>query len=253
LDEGFATIAAVCYKRAIMCDEDYGDAWYDLGIASTSLNMYDEAKMCYRRAVDINQADTDALNNLGLLFYREENHQLALSLFEAAVAQKPTAPDLFANKCLCLASLERREEAYHEYVRGLSMVSAPSTTILNNFVILLYGMGRYEEMLKNAYKLLQLKPTSYRAWSHIGTALKSQGNLEAAMHAYRASVRLEPHYFEGWSYLASIFSRRGHFAETIAITTATQSLYQLPTQMLPGLFYHLTAFANDVVDNRKYE
>lgn len=148
-------LACLCYKKAIQIDADYGDAWYDLGIACTTLRLLNEAKICYRRAIEINHKDTDALNNLGLLFYREEDNQWALRLFEAAVAHKKGSPDLVANKCLCLASLGLKDEAYREYLRGIRENMVPSTTILNNFVILLHGMGKYGEMRHFATRLLR--------------------------------------------------------------------------------------------------
>lgn len=253
LDDNAPQLAALCYKRAILCDYDYGDAWYDLGIACTTLRLEQEAKMCYRRAVDINFADTDALNNLGLLFYREQQNDVALAMFEAAVCQKPGYPDLLANKCLCLASMNRKEEAYVEYIKGLADALVPTNTMLNNFVILLFGMGRFEEMKHAALKLIRMKPSSYRAWSHLGTALRSLEDFEQATIAFKSSVKLEPHYLEGWTYLAAVCGRRGLHAEATAISATVQSFFHEPHQVAQGLFYCLTSFANHVVDNRQYD
>ena len=129
------TEAVEAYGAALAADPDHVAAHVQLGVAYENLDRDDEALASYRQAYEIDDENISAVYFLGLLSARLEDYEEALVLFGeaealfdggkvplvAADADVPELPDVYLNRGVVLALLNRLDEALADINRALEL------------------------------------------------------------------------------------------------------------------------------------
>jgi tetratricopeptide (TPR) repeat protein len=87
------TEAALAYQLALVRDPSFAEAWLNLGLLREQTGELHAARDCYRSAVDARPDYSDALFNLALLMTRDEQHEIALPLWERFLGLKPSGKE----------------------------------------------------------------------------------------------------------------------------------------------------------------
>ena len=77
------------YKKALLYNSKYPDAWYNLGVAFSEVNDTDEAIISYQVAIQLNPKCAEACNNLGVIYKDIGNLERAITFYQAALAANP--------------------------------------------------------------------------------------------------------------------------------------------------------------------
>ncbi len=92
-----------------------------MGRAFESLGQLDKAEQNYRLAVQLTPSYEYALDNLGGFLIGQKNYREALGLFQALIGLKPGTPRFYVGAGVCMAGLNRAEEALRHYDRALAL------------------------------------------------------------------------------------------------------------------------------------
>ena len=144
------TAAVEAYTAAIAADPDHVAAHVQLGVAYENLDRTDEALASYRQAYEIDDENISAVYFLGLLSARLREYEEALVLFGeaealfdrgmvplvAAEADLPELPDVYLNRGVVLALLDRLDEALADIDRALELDPAHELAAINRDQIL---------------------------------------------------------------------------------------------------------------------
>lgn len=102
-----AAIAA--YQRA---PHDSAVIWNKLGIAYQHMYALDLAKLQYEKALTLDPRYAEAINNLGTIFYGQQNYRKAEKYYRKAIKLKPNSASFYSN-------LGTAYFADRDYKRGL--------------------------------------------------------------------------------------------------------------------------------------
>ncbi|HEV2465310.1 MAG TPA: tetratricopeptide repeat protein [Acidobacteriaceae bacterium] len=87
-----AAIAA--YQRA---PHDSAIVWNKLGIAYQHMYALDLAKLQYEKALTLDPHYAEAINNLGTIFYGQQNYRKAEKYYRSAIKLKPNSASFYSN------------------------------------------------------------------------------------------------------------------------------------------------------------
>ena len=99
------------YRRALHLDPMCDEAMANLGRIYFRAGDLDLAETWWMRAVQTNRRAVDAYYNLGYLLLVKEDYRAAITQFEMASGIEPDFADAYFNLAEALAKLGRREEA----------------------------------------------------------------------------------------------------------------------------------------------
>jgi tetratricopeptide (TPR) repeat protein len=105
--QGRATEAALAYQQALTRDTSFAEAWLNLGLLKERTCEFRAACDCYRSAIDARPDYSDALFNLALLLTRDEQHDIALPVWERFLDLTPSGRE--AQQARRLATLCRMQ------------------------------------------------------------------------------------------------------------------------------------------------
>jgi hypothetical protein len=75
--------------------------------------------------------------------------------------------------------------------------------------------GHTDDAIRLLGRAVQLKP-GFQAFSNLGVALREKGQLDAAIDAHRAALRLNPDYADAWRNLGAALNAKGSFDEAMS-------------------------------------
>jgi len=103
-------LAAIeAYQRA---DHDSAVVWNKLGIAYQHMYALDIAKLQYEKALTLNPQYSEAINNLGTVFYGQQDYRKAEMYYRKAIRLKPDCASFYSN-------LGTAYFSDHSYKRGV--------------------------------------------------------------------------------------------------------------------------------------
>jgi tetratricopeptide (TPR) repeat protein len=95
--------------------------WNKLGIAYHQLTLIDAAKECYQRSIKLNPHYSEAINNLGTVYYAKKNYRRAIAQYHKALKLAPKSASLYSNLGTAEFSRKRYKEASEAYQTALSL------------------------------------------------------------------------------------------------------------------------------------
>lgn len=139
------------------------------------------AEALYRDVLKVAPDHPDALHLLGTVATQTGNHDAAIDLIRAALAQRP------------------RVANYH-----------------GNLGIAYLAKGRHADAEASLRHAIDLKPDDAVAHFYLGNTLVAAGNMAAAVASFRQTVVHAPDKVDGWANLALALSHQGRFDEASA-------------------------------------
>jgi Flp pilus assembly protein TadD len=183
-------------------------------IAECAIALEDDvlAEEALRRLVVLQPRNLQALNNLGILYDRQQRQGEALQVYSAALTLAPEDPSVLTN--LGILHEHREEYGLAEQLQRQARALAPrSAQIALNLAALLAGMERFEEAESEYRAAILLQPDFVLAYVNLGMMLADLQRFAEAEAAFRQAIRLDPGYKPAYTGLAPILLMQGNFAE----------------------------------------
>lgn len=216
------------YRRALAANPSHSGALNNLGEAALRRDGIAASGAMLRRAILVDPSSVEPRVNLALALGGRDDHVGAVALLEEAGRLSPGTAEIWINLAGELALLDRREPAARAYRRSVTLAPASFAAMLNLGLVDGQGgaasLSRYRraEVLDPASALpamalgraglaagrpaaaigdlmraVRLMPWLAEAHRSLAFALRSVGEIERAVVAYKNHLCLEPASLDG--------------------------------------------------------
>lgn len=238
--------AAAQHLEAIRLQNDFPEAWFNLGNALAEMDRHAEAIWALRnsialapgicqaynnlghslvrcgrraeawrafsRAIRIVPAFVEARNNLGNLLKEDGRFKEAAACFLEALGARPDMPEAHYNLANVLLAAGNRDQATGIFRRVVTLCP-DMPEALNNLGTALHLADRTAEAEKAYRRTLRLAPDFAEAITNLATIAREKGDRSGAIAGYRRAIELEPSYALAHSNLAVALLGEGHWEE----------------------------------------
>jgi Flp pilus assembly protein TadD len=182
LNSGRTLLAAGKYNAAIAelslavsQDGSSSEAYGLMGTAFDKKGMSESARTAYEKSLSLNSHNSQILNNLGFLLYRDGNYRAAVDKLKKAAKMSPSDERILNNLGLAQARLGKYDDAYKSFARAGGELTGSI-----NVASLLERAGQYEEALKYYESARRIQPNSALCLRRIADIYQIQGKTEEA-------------------------------------------------------------------------
>ena len=152
----------------------------------------DEAMMRKLEALGYLTPDNpNALNNLGLRYQKEGEHEKAIEQFEKALEIQPNNAVAHNNLGISYGSLERFDEAERHFKRSIE-INPEDIFAMNNLAVIYLRTQRLNEARTYAQRALDIEPQYASAHFTLGSIYATVGRFEQAEKEFEAALKIEP-------------------------------------------------------------
>src|ERR1044071_336791 len=110
--------AVEVYKEAPL---DSAIIWNKIGIAYHQMLQLDTARRNYEKAIKLNPHYSEAINNLGTVYYAHKNYRKAISLYKRALKISPNSASVYSNLGTAYFARKKYKEAAETYQKALEL------------------------------------------------------------------------------------------------------------------------------------
>ena len=192
-ENGDLVPAAAHLERAIAGKADFAGAYAALGNVRLLQSDKPAALACYEQAVRLDQNNTIAHSNLGLLYQGSGKHAEALREFQLAYRLAPDLPDLLRNLTLAYIELEQYDEAL-AFLDPILLAMPLQTDALKCKGFVLQKMHRPDLALDYYQRARDMTGSDPELLNNLGIVLQDLGRIEQAIACYDAAISLKPDF-----------------------------------------------------------
>lgn len=193
------------------------------GLACENLGQVHDAEAIFRRALGLDPTLDDYFyNRLGILCYRQNRHQEALTFYKEAIRLAPTAV-YYENLGLVHEALGEEDQVVAAYEKAMEL-EPENGQFPNRMGVYLFSKTRNEEAIRYYEKALSLDPENAIFQNNLALALEATGHFEEAEKAYQKAIELDPKTATYPNFLGGMYFRAMRYTEAAACFEQTISL-----------------------------
>jgi tetratricopeptide (TPR) repeat protein len=151
----------------------------------------DAAATLLRDVLAATPEQPDALQLLGLIARRKQDHELAATWFRRSLGAEPRQPHVHNNLGNALLDLGRADEAIKAYGEALRLQPGYGDARVNLGIGQL-AAGDAAAAVETLSQAVAQEPRNAKAWSSYGRALRGSGRHDEAIEAFTTSLSLRP-------------------------------------------------------------
>jgi len=211
--------AVKAFQAALKANQDYPQAWQNLGKLLWEMNHRREAEMCYREAVRLLPDDLQCRQDWTQALVSTEKWDEAAREISVLLEQGKLSPE---NQIEWKTQLAYVAAQQHDYPRAIELSEEildqqpDNMAILSNLSFLYEHVGRIDDAIQAAESAHQKAPGSAEILNNLGIALRTAHRCDEAIGAFSKAIDLNPEltlaafnrgstlllterYQEGWS------------------------------------------------------
>ena len=163
--------------------------WEQMALLLISQGRFHEAENICRQAIEIDPANAQAHNTLGVIYRRTQRPEAAAVACRQATKLQKTSVSAHINLGVALRSMGRLVQAEEAYRRAIEL--EPRHAVAHSSLgVALAKQGRGEEAEACYMKAIEIDPRYTPAWLNLAIALQKRNSLEEAQAAYRCALEL---------------------------------------------------------------
>lgn len=184
--------AEAAYRQAIEADPDDAVAYEALGSVLSLENRLSEAISSYRRALELDPEDARAHHDAARLLLRASRTEEAADHLRRAVELVPDYAAAYHDLAAALERQGRLEEAEAAARQAVELQPEDAgERLFHARLRLLAAVDPWQDPERELRRVLEKDPGDGMAWLTLGSLLRSRGETEAALAAYRTVLGLE--------------------------------------------------------------
>jgi thioredoxin-like negative regulator of GroEL len=133
----------------------------------------------------------NALNNLGLRYQKEGEHEKAIEQFEKALEIQPNYAAALNNLGISYGSINRLDEAERSFKRSVE-INPRDIFAMNNLAVIYLRSQRLNEARQYVQKALEIEPQYASARYTLGSIYATVGQYDQAEKEFEAALEIEP-------------------------------------------------------------
>lgn len=183
-----------------------------LGLIYLCTNKFDLAKKYFEFAIK-GFPCAEYYQNYGLLYYKQQQFEQAMLLFEKSMEYEPTNVNFIRKFAKLAQEAKQYQKAIDFYKKSLNI--EPKDCVGLNNVGILYEKLHDAETAKEYYKKsLKIKP-NYEAFHNLGVLYRNERNLDESIRCLKEALKFQPYNDEtlkslGMTYLHKKDIKNGH-------------------------------------------
>ena len=185
------------YKTYIKAFPNDANAYKNLGIVYKKQNELDLALFNIEKAYTLDPSDNDIKKELGLCYHQKLDYINALKFYNMALTSEPDNYEILANKALTLHAMNNYVAAIELYKKLLD--EKPNDRLQSNlasatiaYAYDLYDKKDYGQAILYFEDAIELNPKEASAYFGYAQANDKMGCYEVALDNYRKAVSLAP-------------------------------------------------------------
>lgn len=193
------------------------------GLACENLGQIREAESFFRKALGLDPALDDYFyNRLGILCYRQNRHQEAITLYREAINLAPLAV-YYENLGLVYEATGEEAQVVAAYEKAMEL-EPDNGQFPNRMGVYLFSKSRNAEAIGFYEKALALDPENAVFQNNLALALEATAHFEEAEQAYKKAIELDPKTATYPNFLGGMYFRAQRFEEAAACFEQTIAL-----------------------------
>jgi tetratricopeptide (TPR) repeat protein len=187
----------------------------ELGVLTwKQAQVWHDSERLWRRVLFLSPRSVLAHANLGNVFLKRGELDVAVRYYREALRLRPEYADAHSNLGAALASVGKVDEAIEHYREALRL--RPDYADAHyNLGVGLFRLGKLDEAMEHYREALRIEPDYVTARYNLGALLSERGRLDEAMEHYREALRIEPNSAAARYNLGVLLARVGKLDEAI--------------------------------------
>jgi predicted TPR repeat methyltransferase len=207
--QGLLDEAAEILQKAIQLNPDYSAALNNLGILYFSQENFVEAIKCYQLAIEKQPNFWDAYYNLGLAFSKTNQFNAAIATYETLVKQTSDHSAAYFQLGRLYLHQERIDDAI-TYFQRIAEAHPDHAETQINLATCYLKKSALKEAKSHYLQAMKLTPADTQILFNLGIINMQQGLTDNAIQYYQRAIQLDPDYFAAHNNLGVAFLAKQH-------------------------------------------
>ena len=212
------------WKRKVELAPDDAEAHANLGAVYQKKGNLDLALSEYQKAEKLNPTNVTTRMNMGTLFQAQKNYEQAIEAYDSILRLYPNTVLAYYYKAQSLRAMNLKDAAIQNYKLALNL--EPNNEDIKKEMFELYEKDMtQEELLSYLYNETQKSPSDYLAQYKYAYELHKANKLDDAILHYNQSMKLNPNYVNTYINLAQAYKQKAEFGKAKSVLTDACGLF----------------------------
>jgi tetratricopeptide (TPR) repeat protein len=167
------------------------NSFADAARARADTNLFAQSVRAYQQSLQLDPNNFATHNNFGMAWQDQNQDNLAIAEFQAAVSEKPDLEIAHFSLANSLVKVGRLEEAIAQYQAAARLNPARAESF-NSQGLCYARLGKMEEAARLFRQVIQLTPAAAVPYDNLGNALGLEGKYDEAVAAFRKALQINP-------------------------------------------------------------
>ena len=208
--EGKTDIALKLYNQVLKIQPNHSQSLNNLGVIFQNQMNHEKAKDCVEKAIAIKPDYADAHNNLGIIFEKLGENQKAKECYEKAIEIKPDYANAHNNLGIIFKELKDYQKAKECYEKAIEL-NPNYANAYNNLSVIFIKLKDFQKAKECFEKVIAINPNYTPAYNNLGNIFKELGEYEKAKSCYEKVIEIDPNFYEAHNNLGVIFKDLGEY------------------------------------------
>jgi tetratricopeptide (TPR) repeat protein len=208
--EGKTDIALKLYNQVLKIQPNHSQSLNNLGVIFQNQMNHEKAKDCVEKAIAIKPDYADAHNNLGIIFEKLGENQKAKECYEKAIEIKPDYANAHNNLGIIFKELKDYQKAKECYEKAIEL-NPNYANAYNNLSVIFIKLKDFQKAKECFEKVIAINPNYTPAYNNLGNIFKELGEYEKAKSCYEKVIEIDPNYSQAHNNLGVIFKDLGEY------------------------------------------
>lgn len=187
-----------------------------LGNIYTKMGDYNRAIQAFQESLELDDENTEAYNNIGIVYRLEENLPAAVGALERARELAPERADIWYNLANVHKQMDEPEVAETYYRKAIEL-DPGLTRAYNNLGTLYQKEGKQQEAEEFYRRGISQDQNNPLLQYNLGISYQEQQRIDDAISAFRQALKSRPNWVDSLNNLGILLEQKGEYEEAARI------------------------------------